>query len=55
MEIACGKVFKIEDEYNYLYNTGTGIGDYDGDFGIGSKTERMIRSSPKYSCEEELI
>lgn len=28
MELACGRVFKVEGEFHYLYTTGTGINDY---------------------------
>lgn len=28
MELACGRVHKIDGEYHYLYNTGTGLNDY---------------------------
>lgn len=28
MELSCGRVHKIEDEFHYLYNVGTGLNDY---------------------------
>jgi len=28
MEMSCGRVFQIEDEYHYIYNTGTGLNDF---------------------------
>jgi hypothetical protein len=28
MEMSCGRVWKINGEFHYLYNTGTGLNDY---------------------------
>jgi len=28
MELSCRRVFKIKDEYYYLYNTRTGLNDF---------------------------
>lgn len=48
MELSCGRVDKIDDEFHYLYNMGTGLNDYDRGDDLVAKSENIVRSSKKY-------
>jgi len=47
MELSCGRVFKIEDEYHYLYNTGTGLNDFNNN-AAQHVVEDIVRKKKKY-------
>jgi|688.fasta_scaffold609705_1 hypothetical protein len=47
MELSCGRVFKIEGEYHYLYNTGTGLNDYN-DRERQVAVDNKVRGRKKY-------
>ena len=49
MELSCGRVNKIEGEYHYLYNTGTGLNDYT-QRGRQVATDQQVRRKEKYGC-----
>ena len=47
MELSCGRVNKIEGEYHYLYNRGTGINDYIVDLERQTAVGELIRKRKK--------
>jgi hypothetical protein len=49
MELACGRVRRL-DEYQYLYNIGTGLNDYDLNKEHQRTTGTMILSKAPYGC-----
>jgi glycosyltransferase involved in cell wall biosynthesis len=51
MELACGRVAKIEGEYNYLYNFNTGLNDVK-ERKRQTEVEASIRSMKAYECYE---
>lgn len=48
MELACGRVEHI-NEFQYLYNTETGLNDYI-QLDFQKKTDKDIRAKKKYQC-----
>jgi hypothetical protein len=49
MELSCGRVNKIEGEFHYLYNVGTGLNDYQ-DRGRQVAVDNRVRGQKKYEC-----
>jgi len=49
MELSCGRVYRIDGEYHYLYNTGTGLND-SRDYKRQVAVNDKIRSQKKYEC-----
>lgn len=49
MELACGRVTKIEGEFHYLYNMGTGLNDYN-DRQRQVAVDNKVRGQKKYEC-----
>lgn len=47
MELSCGRVSKIDGEFHYLYNIGTGINDYQ-DRGRQVAVDNRVRAQKKY-------
>ena len=52
MELSCTRVHKIEGEFHYLYNTGTGLNDYNNR-GKQVQIDQEVRRQEKYTCFEE--
>jgi hypothetical protein len=52
MELSCGRVNKVDGEFHYLYNTGTGLNDYN-DRGRQVAVENKIRQRKKYECYKD--
>jgi hypothetical protein len=53
MELSCGKVERI-DEYQYLYNIGTGLNDYELNGKKQESVGKTILGKKRYSCAEEM-
>ena len=51
MELACGRVSKIEGEYSYLYNEGTGLNDV-REYHRQVAVDNRVRKQPKYQCHQ---
>jgi hypothetical protein len=49
MELSCGRVNKIEGEYQYLYNVGTGLND---ERGRQVEVDQKIRAKKRYDCDK---
>jgi len=52
MELACGRVNKVDGEFHYLYNIGTGLNDYN-DRARQDRIDKKIRAMKKYDCDVE--
>lgn len=54
MELSCGRVHKIEGEFQYLYNAVTGLND-EHVYGLAKQqeAERKIFAKAKYDCWKE--
>ncbi len=50
MEIACGRVEKITEEFHYLYNYGTGLNDDYLNRGKQLAVDQKVRGQKKYEC-----
>ena len=52
MELSCTRVNKIEGEFHYLYNVGTGLNDYQ-DRSRQVAVDNRVRGQKKYECYKE--
>ena len=50
MELACGRANKIEGEFHYLYNRGTGLNDDAVGNGPQRAIDLLVRKRKKYEC-----